>query len=145
MALGEVNITHLYDIWHLQAVSTNRGCPFNHPRAVKHSGFCPLLFSSPQILSVIWRMRHQSARKPSSHFKPGFLSHRQIHLIKKVHIYLKIDIYLESGKLNWNYITINLKCMVADVMILSTWRGNVNFMMTDEAERICPLEIHSSL
>lgn len=44
MALGEVNITDLYDIWHLQAVSTNRGCPFSYPRAVKHSNLCPLLF-----------------------------------------------------------------------------------------------------
>lgn len=66
MALQEVTITHLYDIWRLQTVSTDTGLPFSRPRVVKHWDFCPLLpLSSDNVTKCdVWLVSHQFASRP---------------------------------------------------------------------------------
>lgn len=36
-----LNITNLYDIWHVLTLSTDIGCLSSHPKVVKHWDFCP--------------------------------------------------------------------------------------------------------
>lgn len=72
--------------------------------------------------------------------------HRNPLHLKKKYMYDSKQIYTSIGgrkvelKLYYDQFKMHV-CRCCD----STSRGNFDFMMTDEAERICPPETHSSL